>query len=308
MKLDANQPPRDVKCGFEDDCVTLSIDTILPLRTLGKSTKSSRKYRQIVASIAEIGLVEPPVVVRNPDRSATWLLLDGHLRIEVLKDRGVLEVQCLVSTDDEAFTYNRQVSRLAPVQEHKMICKAIERGVPEEKLAAALDLNLSSIRRKVRLLDGVCEEAVGILKDKPCTAAVFDALRKMKTMRQIETAELLVNANNYSVAYVNAILAGTPQAQLVESSKPKKVKGITPEAMARMEQELARLQEGIASIQGHLRPGSPASDRDQGLCRQAARECADRALSGAKPPRVPRRVPDDYRDHTGGSRKPLTGR
>ena len=38
-------------------------------------------------------------------------------------------------------------------------------------------------------------------------------------------------------------------AQLVESSKPKKVKGITPEAMARMEQELARLQEGIASIQ-----------------------------------------------------------
>ncbi len=60
---------------------------------------------------------------------------------------------------------------------------------------------------------------------------------------------MLVNANNYSVAYVNAILAGTPQAQLVESSKPKKIKGITPEAMARMEQELARLQEGIASIQ-----------------------------------------------------------
>lgn len=49
--------------------------------------------------------------------------------------------------------------------------------------------------------------------------------------------------------YVRAILAGTPQAQLVEAPKPKKVKGITPEAMARMEQELARLQEGIASIQ-----------------------------------------------------------
>ena len=78
---------------------------------------------------------------------------------------------------------------------------------------------------------------------------MFDALRKMKTIRQIEAAELLVDANNYSVAYVKAILAGTPQAQLVGSSKPKKVKGITPEAMARMEQELARLQEAIASIQ-----------------------------------------------------------
>ena len=79
---------------------------------------------------------------------------------------------------------------------------------------------MSSIRRKVRLLDGICEEAVSILKDKPATGAVFDALRKMKTMRQIEAAELLVNANNYSVACVNAILAATPQAQLVEASKP----------------------------------------------------------------------------------------
>lgn len=216
---------------------------------MSKAAKSSRKYRQIAASIAEIGLVEPPVVARNPEVADNWLLLDGHMRIEVLKDSGAQEVECLISTDDEAFTYNRQISRLAPIQEHKMILKAIERGVSEEKIAAALDLSAHSIMRKAKLLDGICEEAVAILKDKPCTAAVFDALRKMKTLRQIESAELLVNANNFSVAYANAILVGTPQAQLVEASKPKKVKGITPEAMARMERELARLQEGIASIQ-----------------------------------------------------------
>ena len=50
----------------------------------------------------------------------------GHLRIEALKDAGASEVECLVSTDDEAFTYNRQVSRLAPIQEHKMIRKAVD--------------------------------------------------------------------------------------------------------------------------------------------------------------------------------------
>jgi ParB-like chromosome segregation protein Spo0J len=59
--------PASVNRGFEDDCVTLPIDAILPLRALGKNAKSSRKYRQIVASIAQIGIVEPPVVVRNPD-------------------------------------------------------------------------------------------------------------------------------------------------------------------------------------------------------------------------------------------------
>ena len=238
-----------VALAFEGDCVTLPIQSILPVRALGSSVKSSRKYRQIKTSVREVGLVEPPVIARAPVQGGAFLLLDGHIRIEILKDLGIEQVECLVSTDDEAFTYNRRVSRLAPIQEHRMILRAIERGVSEEKIAAALDLNPSSIRRKARLLDGICEEAIAILKDKPCTSAVFEILRKMKALRQIEASELLVNANNYSLAYVSAILAGTPQAQLVETTKPKPLKGVTPEAMARMERELARLQEGITSIQ-----------------------------------------------------------
>jgi len=234
---------------FEDDCVTLAVDALLPVRVLRTATKSSKKYQQITASIREVGLVEPPVVARDPANPGTFLLLDGHVRIEVLKDLGIEQVECLVSTDDEAFTYNKRISRLSPVQEHKMIRRAIERGVPEEKIAKALDINPQSVRRKVRMLNGICDETVAILKDKPCPMAVFEILRKMKPLRQIEAAELLVNANNYSVAYASAILAGTPQTQLAEGSKPKRIKGITPEAMARMESELARLQESITSIQ-----------------------------------------------------------
>ena len=249
MKSDTLSSADAVILAFENDCVTVPIQSILPVRALGSSVKSSRKYRQITASVREVGLVEPPVVARASGQDGVFLLLDGHIRIEILKDLGIDQVECLVSTDDEAFTYNKRISRLAPIQEHRMILKAIERGVPEEKIAAALDLNPSSIRRKVRLLDGICEEAVAILKDKPCTSAAFEVLRKMKTLRQIEAAELLVNANNYSVAYVSAILAGTPQAQLVEATRPKRLKGMTPEAMARMERELARMQEGITSIQ-----------------------------------------------------------
>lgn len=240
---------KKVQVGFENDCVTIPVADILPVRVLSKSIKSSRKYTQITASIREIGLVEPPVVARNGDASGSWLLLDGHVRLEVLKDLGQEQVECLVSTDDEAFTYNKRVSRIAPIQEHRMILKAIERGVPEEKIAAALDLNPRSIQRKVKLLDGICPEAVAILKDKACTAAVFTTLRKMIPLRQIEAAELMVNANNYSVAYISAILAGTPQAQLVEANKPKRINGVTPQAVARMEKELARLQEGITQIQ-----------------------------------------------------------
>jgi len=57
MKREAREPPRSVNRVFEDDCITLPIEAILPLRALCKSAKSSGKYRQIVASIAQIGIV-----------------------------------------------------------------------------------------------------------------------------------------------------------------------------------------------------------------------------------------------------------
>jgi len=234
---------------FSSDFVVVPIASILPVKAIERNAKSSHKYRQIAASIREIGLVEPPAVIQDSRDPNSYLLLDGHLRIEALRDLGQTEVECLVSTDDEAFTYNKRISRLSPVQEQRMIAKAIERNVPKEKIARALDINVRSLSRKVQLLDGLCEEVIGLLKDKMCPMAVFDVLRKMSPLRQIEAAELLINANNFSISYASAILAGTPQAQLATPQTPKRLKGMTAEAIARMERELSRLQEAISSIQ-----------------------------------------------------------
>src|SRR6201999_2304485 len=108
----------------------------------------------------------------------SYLLLDGLLRIEALRDLDIAEVDCLISTDDEAFTYNKRVNRLSAPQEHRMIVRAIERGVSEERLAQALGFNVSAIQRRARLMDGICEEVVELLKDAPCPLSVFDVLRK----------------------------------------------------------------------------------------------------------------------------------
>src|SRR5580692_12505299 len=197
--VDPDAPDR-IAQAFGSDCVVVSIASILPVKAIEKNTKSSHKYRQIAASIREIGLVEPPVVVQDTKDPSRYLLLDGHLRIEVLRDLGESEVECMVSTDDEAFTYNKRVSRLSAVQEQRMIAKAIERNVPREKIARALDINVRSVSRKVQLLNGIYEEATGLLRDKMCPMAVFDVLRKMNSLRQIEAAEFLINANNFSVS------------------------------------------------------------------------------------------------------------
>jgi DNA-binding Lrp family transcriptional regulator len=162
---------------------------------------------------------------------------------------GRTEVECLISTDDEGYTYNKRISRLAAVQEHHMMKRAIANGVSQERLARALNINVGSLQRRVRMLDGVCPEVINLLKDKPCPVKTFEILKKMVPLRQIEAAELLINANNYSAAYASAIFVSTPQDQLVNANQPKRVKGMTPEAIARMERELSRLQENISSIE-----------------------------------------------------------
>jgi ParB-like chromosome segregation protein Spo0J len=92
----------------------------------------------------EIGIVEPHVVTRDRTDPGKYLLLDGHLRIQALKDHGKTEVVCLISIEDEAFTYNKRVNRIAVIQEHWMILKAIERGVPEARLAKSLNVDVAS--------------------------------------------------------------------------------------------------------------------------------------------------------------------
>jgi ParB-like chromosome segregation protein Spo0J len=231
-----------VKMAFEENELRIAIADIQPLKLVSGEIKNTPKYTQIVTSIREVGLVEPPVVARDRSERGKYLLLDGHLRIEILKDMGEAEVVCLLSTDDEAFTYNKRINRIAIIQEHRMILKASERGVSDERIAKALNVDVQTIRKKRHLLDGVCTEAADILKDKNIAIQTFSELKKMAPLRQIEAAELMVAMNKYTISYAKSLLAATPQSQLVESTKPKRVKGLSQEQIALMECESVNLE------------------------------------------------------------------
>ena len=243
-----------VNVAFEPESMFIDLADILPMKQLPERVKLTRKYRQIVTSIQEIGIIEPPVVVREISGHGKFLLLDGHLRIEVLKELKADGVICLIATDDEAFTYNKRINRLATIQEHRMILKAIERGVPEARIAKALDVNIAHIRRKRRLLEGICPEATELLTDKHCPVNTFQSLRKMKPMRQVEVVELMIAMNNYSSNYSKALLAATPQDQLIDSGKPKHFKGISAEQIEKMETEMAKLQGAMKLIEDSYGP------------------------------------------------------
>jgi ParB-like chromosome segregation protein Spo0J len=237
----ARKPQADVQIGFEKATRRIAITDIQPLKVVSAAIKKSPKYAQIVASIDQIGIIEPPVVTHDRKDRGKYLLLDGHLRIEALKDKGRTEVVCLISIEDEAFTYNKRVNRLAIIQEHRMIIKAIERGVSEDRIANALNVDVANIQRKRRLLEGICSEAADVLKDKHIAIHALAELKKLTPLRQIEAAELMVAMNKYTIGYARSLVAATPQDQLAERHKPKAVKGLTPDQMALMERETANL-------------------------------------------------------------------
>jgi len=237
-----------VKAAFAQQLVVVPLSEILPMRRLADKVMSSVKYKRIAQSVAEVGVIEPLVVVRAPG-GGPYMLLDGHVRHAILRELGEHETRCLLADDDEAFTYNKRVNRLATIQEHYMIVRALERGVSEEKLARALSMDVKSIKRRRSLLDGVTPEVVELFKDRSVNPVTFDALRKMKPVRQIEVAELMISAGNFTSAYAKALLAATRQADLVHSDKPKRVGGMSSEQMARMEREMASLTQDFKALE-----------------------------------------------------------
>ena len=238
-----------VHIAFERRIAVLPLSSLLPRKKVAEALKKTVKYKRIARSVAEIGVIEPLVVSRVNKRASQYLLLDGHMRLAALLEAGQAEARCLIADDDEAFTYNKRVNRLATVQEHFMIIRALKNGVSQEKLAKALNVDIKLIQRRRSLLDGICPEVVEMLKDKSVNPATFDILRRMKPLRQVEVAELMATAANWTASYAKALLAATRQEDLAKPDQPKKIAGMTHEQMARMEREMASLQQDFKQIE-----------------------------------------------------------
>ena len=177
---------------FLPDPLSIPLDMILPSHKALSRIMTTRKFMQIQASIKAVGLIEPLTVGPAEKKTGHRVLLDGHLRLLALRSLEHTEAPCLESTDDESYTYNTRINRLSSIQEHVMLRRAVEKGVTAQRLADALNLDISTITRKLNLLDGICTEAASLLKDQQFAADLGTILKRMKPMRQVECVELMV--------------------------------------------------------------------------------------------------------------------
>jgi ParB-like chromosome segregation protein Spo0J len=191
-------------------------------------------------------LIEPLVVFEQSD--GKFLLIDGNTRLAILKSRGKTEVACILATDDEAYTYNRRVSYVPPIAQHLMLLRVLENGVSEERVAAALNVDIGTIRQKKDLLKGICPEVVKLLEGRRLSIKVFSALRKMKPLRQIESAEHMIASNRFTMPFINAILSITKPEMLNSSGprgSPRVQSGVAQALLEREHEGLVRDLKGV---------------------------------------------------------------
>lgn len=244
-----------IKHCFGNRCIEMEVAQLLPSRLLPNNVKLSKKYKQIVFSIQEIGLVEP-IVICILNSGTILKILDGHLRVEAFKELGIAHIPCLLAPDEESYTYNKHVNRLSVLQEQKMLKKAIKSGVSIERLSLILGITPKTLQDKFKLLDGICGEVTTLLADKHIPQASFEVLKKMKPSRQIEVVTIMVNLNNFSRQFALSLLH-TTNPELLINPKNKNTNGVSAQKrLERLEKEMASVHVETQKLEEHYAANS----------------------------------------------------
>ncbi|EAP7866536.1 RepB plasmid partitioning protein [Salmonella enterica] len=228
------------KSNFGNTSFLMDISELTYGKKLPVNVKASVKYRQILSSIKNVNVIEPIVIYIN--NLSEKIVLDGHLRVEASKDLGLLNIPCLISENEESYSYNKYVSRLPVIQEYRMILQAVDAGVSEEKISQSLNISVETLRAKFRLLDGISPETIALLANQHVPQAIFAILRKMKAERQQEAVSTMMSINNFSRKFALSLLHYTPDDMLINPKDSKLKQQDIAKNFARMEREMAALE------------------------------------------------------------------
>jgi len=198
----------------DSQAMDIPISALRPLRT---RTISKREYGRILASIKATGLIEPLIVYPEGDG---YVILDGVQRHRVLTELGAELAPCLLGKRREAFTGNRMVNRVSPVQENRMIEKSLEE-LDETTIASALGISGISHRIRRTLLKQLHPDVATAFDAAKLTRTCAKELTHVKAERQKEILVAMEAYKDFSLAFARALILKTPPAQRESRSRKK---------------------------------------------------------------------------------------
>jgi ParB family chromosome partitioning protein len=179
---------------------------VIRLRPLRDRKVHQRDLDRILASIKAIGLIEPLVVFPEGE---DFVITAGVQRFRALLELGVEVAPCIIGRQREAFTGNRMVNRVSPVQENRMIQKSLEE-LDEQTIATALGISGIAHRIKKTLLKQLHPEVTAAFDQGAITRTCALELTHVKPERQHEILSAMKGYKDFSVAFARSLILKTP--------------------------------------------------------------------------------------------------
>lgn len=187
------------------EAIDVPLARLVPLR---ERKITVREYNRISASIKAIGLIEPLVVYAEGDG---YVILDGVQRFKILKELNVQVAPCIAGRQREAFSGNRMVNRVSPVQEQRMIEKSLEE-LDEKSIADALGIQGLSYRLKKTLIKNLHQDVAAAFDQGKVTRACARELTHVKPERQKEILTAMQGYKDFSLTFARTQVLKTPPA------------------------------------------------------------------------------------------------
>ena len=144
---------------------------------------------------------------------------------------------------------NKYINKLSPVQSYNMINSAIAKGVSEDKIVKALDIDMVSLRQKKTMLNGISQDVIELLKDKVISEKIFRLLRKMKPKRQLIAVQMMIDSGKYTYNSLKIIYDASTDDDLVAPKNGKHISTELLERRIRLERETLALRDNLKSLQ-----------------------------------------------------------
>lgn len=192
----------------------IPIDKLVPVR---KRTPKVYGLKKLKASIEYSGLIDPLCVFKNEEE---YYILDGYLRYTILKDLNVSSVPCLIIDQMDFFTPNKHVNNVSPLQERRMILKALEK-VDQEVIAQAFGVNSIRYRLNETILQSVHKNVAALYDEGRIFKTTVIALSHVSLERQLEILNLMIETNDYSAAFVKVQVLKTETFQRAKTRRRK---------------------------------------------------------------------------------------
>lgn len=197
----------DEKLSVEGKDVGLHL--LVPLNEREINLEKHVGYRKIVASIKNVGLIEPLSVFQEDDH---YVILDGYLRFKACQEMEIETVPCMVYGDKQAYTFNRNVNRLSAYQEIRMLRKSLE-TIDEPTIAQAFGMRSIKYRLAPNLLKELHPDVVKAFKEDEITKPCALEFTNVVSERQKEMLTEMKEVGDLSPSFCRTLVLQTPQNQ-----------------------------------------------------------------------------------------------